>query len=152
MLKSCNHVSSQTLPVPHFFPYLCQQLHHLMSHKLTTWVPFSTPLRFPHKSCRFSSHCRSEIFSFFPTYATIIQSLQFLAAGSMASSLYYYSLPSALKPELISFCSNPLCPPPSETRVRTDGAGRKRNGEHMPCKMLREEEKSLCCEKYNASY
>lgn len=50
-------------------------------------------LCFPHKSCRFSSHCCSEIFAFFPTYATIIQSLQFLTTGSMAYSLYYYSLP-----------------------------------------------------------
>lgn len=57
-----------------------------------------------------------------------------------------------LKLKLVCTCSNPLCPPPLETCVRSDGDGRKQNGEHTPFKILREEEKSPYCEKYNASY
>lgn len=151
MLKSWNHVSSQNVPAPHFFPYLWQQLHHLMSHKLTTWVPFSTPLRFPHKSCWFSSHCHSEICAFFPTYATIIQSLQFLATGSVASSLTY-SLPlhSEGRSQLL-LQQRTLSSPIRNTRKNW---GRWQKTEWWAdTEVLREEgKKNLYCEKYNASY
>lgn len=47
---------------------------------------------------------------------------------------------STFKPELTYICSNPFCPPPSETYVRNDRDGRKQIGEHTPFKILMEEE------------
>lgn len=117
---------SSLLPTP--FPYLLQHLHHLMSHKLITCVPFSTPLHYPHKSCRFPSHCHSEILALSPT---LFNSYSFLPLGPWHPHSILIPCPSTLKPELICLCSNPLCFPPSEKCVRTDGDGRKQNCEHI---------------------
>lgn len=89
---------------------------------------------------------------FLSNYTKSFNSCSFLPLGLWHPHSIIIPCPSTPKPELICICSNPLCPPPSETCVRTDKGKRKQNNEHMQFKILREEKKNIYCKKYNVSY
>lgn len=80
---------SQILPTSSFFAYLCQQFHHLMSHKLTTWVPFPTPLPTQILSIFFPLPFRN-IFSF-PLMLQLFNPCSFLTLSPWRSALLLLS-------------------------------------------------------------
>lgn len=73
----------------------------------------------------------------FPLLLQLFKPCSFLKSALWHPHSIIIPCPSTLKPELTCIRSNPPCPPPLKTCVRTHGDGRKQNGEPTPLKILR---------------